>query len=239
MFRPLLACVSTLGVFFAASAAHAAPIAGNGYLGDFSGDFSYNSTTHTVSVTLTNAATTLPGGLITGFAFNLPGQPGAVTGVAYTASGPAGTSFSLLGESSFNNTVDVDPYGNADIGAALGGDWLGGGSPNAGLAVGETGTWTFQLSGNSAFLDSLTAAGIYGAQTTGGGQGAVGFLVRFKGFDNGGSDKVPGGEFGNENIPPTPSGAPTIPEPATVATFGLLGLLGAAGYRFRRNRAAA
>lgn len=223
-------------VVSAAVPANAAPIAGNGNLGDFTGDFSYNAATHTISVSLTNAATTLPGGLITGFAFNLPQQPGAITGVTYNATGPNGTTFSLLGGATFNNSVPVSPYGDADIGAALGGSWLGGGSPNAGVAIGQTGTWTFLLTGNNAILDTLTTQQIYDTLTTGGGGGQYGFLVRFKGFDNGGSDKVPGGPVGDPDPPINPGGNPDpVPEPTTLAVFGALAGFGALGYRFRRK----
>jgi hypothetical protein len=210
-------------VVSAVAPASAAPIAGNGTLGDFTGDFSYNSVSHMVTVSLTNAATTAPGGLITGFAFNLPQQPGAVTGVTYNAVGPNGTTFALLGGASFNNSVSVSPYGDADIGAAL-------------VAIGQTGTWTFQLTGNNSILNALTAQQIYDTVTT---NSQYGFLVRFKGFDGGGSDKVPGGSLGIPDPPITPTGDPsTVPEPTTLAVFGALAGFGALGYRFRRKTAA-
>jgi hypothetical protein len=238
--RHVAAALALCAVLASGPPAPAAPIAGNGFLGDFTGDFSYNAATHTVSVTLTNAATTAPGGRITGFAFNLPGQPGAVTGVTYTPPGVGpGSTFSLLGGTSHSNGAPVNPYGDADVGAALGGDWLGGGSPAGGLAVGQSATWTFLLSGNNAALDALTAQQIYEALTTGGGQGQANFLVRFRGFDNGGSDKVPGGDFGDEDPPVDPTGDPTIPEPTSLAAFALVGGLGLLGRRYFRKPAAA
>jgi hypothetical protein len=223
----------------ATSSLTAAPIAGNGSLGDFTGDFSYNAVTHTVSVTLTNAPTTAAGGVLTGFAFSLPGQPGAVTSVVYTPPGMGpGSSFTLLGGASFNNSVNVNPYGLADLGAALGGNWQGGGPSAGGLAIGDSATWTFKLVGDNAILDTLTAASIYNTLSTGGGEGARGFLVRFRSFDNGGSDKVPGGQFGNPDPPTDPDGDPdVVPEPATMVTLGLLGAMGLVGYRLRRKKA--
>ncbi len=230
-------CLVVFGLLITTTNSSAAPVtfAGNGFLGDFTGSLDYNSTTHTITVTLTNASSTLPGGMITGFAFNLPNQPGNVTGVTYTAQGPHGTLFSLLGGPSFSNSVNVAPYGDADIGAALDGDWLGGGNPNQGLAIGQTGTYTFQLTGNATYLNALTAQAIFDTQTNGGGE-AANFLVRFRGFDNGGSDKVPAVE--GDTIPPESGGSPEIPEPATIAVLGAMAGLGALGYRVRRkNRA--
>lgn len=211
---------------------HAAPISGNGLLGDYTGDFSYNAGTQTVSVSLTNSLTTLPGGRITGFAFNLPT---GVTVSGYSALGAAGTTFTLLGGPSFNNSVSVNPYGDADTGAALGGSWLGGGSPAGGVAVGQSGTWTFQLSGSG--LGALTETDFFNLLTTGNGSGQnrVPFLVRFRGFDNGGSDKVPGG-FGDPPVDPT--GDPeVVPEPATMVTLGILGGMGLMAYSLRRKKA--
>lgn len=232
----LIAVVATLGTGAVPSIAQASPISGNGFFGDFTGDFSYNAVTHQVSVTLTNAATTLPGGRITGFGFNIPGQPGAVTGVTYAANGPAGTTFTLLGGPSFNNSVPGNPYGDFDIGAALGGNLLGGGSPVPGVAIGQTGNWTFTLTGNNAFLDSLTEASFFSSLSTGNTPAhQVPFLVRFRGFDNGGSDKVPG-VFGDP--PVDPGGNPEVPEPATLLLFGALGGLGLLSRRLRNSKVA-
>jgi len=215
------------------SSSFAAPISGNGFLGDFTGDFAYNAGTHTITVSLTNAPTTAPGGRLVAFAFNLPGTTANITGVTYNAVGPNGTAMTLLGGTP-NNSVSVQPYGAADIGAGLGGQWLGGGSPNAGLAIGETGTWTFQLQGDNAFLSGLNTNSIFNMLTTGGGEGQANFLVRFRGFANGGSDKVPGG-FGDP--PVDPDGDPTpevVPEPASIIVFTLAGGLGLLGLRKRR-----
>jgi hypothetical protein len=207
----------------------AAPISGNGFLGDFTGDFTYNAGSHTVSVTLTNASTTAPGGRLVAFAFNLPGTTTDITGVTY---GNGGTALTLLGGTP-NNSVSVQPYGHADIGAGLGGSWLGGGSPNPGLAVNQTATWTFQLQGDNTFLNNQTTASLFNALTTGGGAGQENFLVRFRGFDNGGSDKVPGG-FGDPPIDPV--GTQEVPEPTSLIAFAVVGSLGLFGIRKRRNR---
>lgn len=239
LHRILLAAVmSAVGLVTAPAVSRADPIVGNGFLGDFTGDFSYNPVTHQVSVTLTNAATTSPGGLITGFGFNIPGQPGAVTGVTYAANGPAGTTFSLLGGPSFNNSVPGNPFGDFDIGAALGGSLLGGGNPNPGVAINQTGNWTFTLTGNNAFLDSLDVNDFFATLSTGNTpEHQVPFLVRFRGFDNGGSDKVPG--ILGDDPPGDPTGDPTfVPEPATLVLFGALGGLGLLCRRSRKSDAA-
>lgn len=224
--------IALAAAFAAAPLTVAAPITltGNGLLGDYAGSFAYNSTTRTVSVTLTNAATTLPGGKLTGFVFNLPGQPGKVSSVTYVPPGGAGSAFSLLGGSSFSNSVNVNPYGAADFGAALGGDWLGGGSPALGLAIGDTATWDFVLSGDDAYLSTLTEAAFLSQLTTGAGKPGEAFLVRFKGFVNGGSDKVP---LGDPNGGPT--GTAEVPEPASVLAFATITGLGLLGVRYRRR----
>jgi hypothetical protein len=228
----LVVAFAALGTAAVPSAGRADPISGNGVLGDFTGDFAYNSVTHQVSVTLTNAATTSPGGRITGFAFNIPGQLGAVTGLTYAATDPDGATFTQLGGPAFNNSVSASPYGDFDIGAALGGDLLGGGSPVPGVAIGQTGNWTFTLTGDNTFLNSLDETDFFASVSTGNTPAhQVPFLVRFRGFDNGGSDKVPGG-FGDP--PHGPTGDPThTPEPATLLLFGALGGLGLLSRRSR------
>jgi hypothetical protein len=84
------------------------------------------------------------------------------------------------------SNVSASPFPNFDFGAAVGGNWLGGGSPNSGIAAGASGALSFNVSGDDSLLASLTDASFF--DTTNG----YGFAARFRGFEDGGSDKVPG-----------------------------------------------
>lgn len=173
MLNRYLSCAAIVAV--AGSIAHAdvMNIAGTGTLGSFTGSISYtynsgNTGTLTIALTTTSAA----GGKLTGFAFNIDGPNATAT-------------LSTTDYSSFTNTgtTAANPYGTFEAGAALGGNWEGGGSPNNGIAHGATGHFTFTVSGTDAFR--LTAKSF--DEPTGNN-----FVVRFRGFDNGGSDKVLG-----------------------------------------------
>jgi hypothetical protein len=191
--------------------------AGDGALGDFTGILSIaavDTDTATLTISLTNSATTSAGGKITGFVLNNPGD--AITSISGYSTNKG--SFEQLGLS--NSGISAAPNGGFDLGAALGGAFLGGGSPNPGIVIGETGTFTFTLEG--ANVDTLVAQDFFdelSANAQGGGP--LAFDVRFRGFTNGGSDKVPG--------------TPVIPEPSTYAILGIgLGLLGFAAKRRRK-----
>jgi hypothetical protein len=174
-------------------------------LGDFIAQFSYSLVSPTnaeLFVTLTNTSPVSNGGYLTGFVFNNPNN--FITNVSLSGSNAL---FNLLGAPSFQNTISASPFGRYDIGAALGGDFLGSGSPTGGISVGQSANFGFALTGNN--LDQLNASSFIQTQSNEGE-----FLIaRFRGFDNGGSDKVPGGS--------TP-----VPEPGVIflLLFGLAGL---------------
>ena len=162
--------------------------------GAFYGSIAYSS--NVLTITLTNDLASAAGGKITALAFNIDGNATAIlTSTTYAA-------FADLG-----NSVSASPLGTFEAGAGMGGSWLGGGSPNAGIARGATGVFTFSVTGAGA--GSLSASSFIL-----GGNG-INFAVRFRGFDNGGSEKAAGH---------------LVPAPASLALLGLA----AVGIRRRR-----
>src|SRR5207245_5685315 len=87
-----------------------------------------------------------------------------------------------------------------------------GGSPLGGIAIGQTATFTFLLSGTG-----VNETDAFNSE-----------LVRFKGFTNGSSDKT-GVHIGSDG-PPT-----AVPEPATLLLVGP-GMAGLVWLRRRRRR---
>ena len=149
-----------------------------------------------LSVTLTNTSDPVNGGFITGFVFNIASADDEASATLTSGSHP----FENLTDGGLN----AQPFGNPfDAGAALGGAFLGGGSPTEGIAVGDTGIFEFDVM-------AFDAADLTARYLTD-GPFEFNFIVRFKEFENGGSEKVPG------RIIPLP--------PALV--LGGLGLLGA------------
>jgi hypothetical protein len=212
-------------------AIHAIPITGNTAastegLGNFTGTLTYTYTdgfSATLRVQLTNTTFVGWGGFLTGFVFNKP-YP-IIPVIVRSDSHP---SFHLLGVSGSDNSISAPPFGDFDIGAALGADFLGSGSPNAGIAAGATGIFEFLFTGTD--LDSLTDQSFVDLSSENGDESAF-FLARFRGIETGaGSDKVPGIV--------TTAAAP-VPEPATLLLLGSgLIALAALGRKkfFKKNR---
>ena len=215
--RTLVVAVAGFALFASAGSTRADLI----YIGDtelpgqFTGSVSVTNQTTTsavITVQITNVSPLANGGYLTGLAFNDPGKTskGDISGVTKftpSYSPAAGQAFTLIGGPSFSNTISTSPYGSFDIGAAVGGDWLGGGKPSDGLAVGQTGTFTFVVSGTG--LSNLTAANLLAALST---NGTAGFAVRFRGFTDGSSDKdIAGVVTPPPPPPPPPKGVPAPP----------------------------
>jgi hypothetical protein len=185
--------------------------------GHFTGSIDYvytGGTSATFTVVLNN--TTAPGGHdLTGFLFNNPG--GKLTSVTESSFG--NSNFQLVGLGS----PAGQPWGTFGFGAALGGDWAGGGNPNKGIAPGSGGTFTFILHGTAANLSSLDTMSFVDALSSGGGGGKEFMAVRFRGGVN--SDKEPG------MLSPAP-------EPSSLVLFGLSGVGLAGAFLFARRRPA-
>ena len=164
--------------------------------------YTYTSgTTAGVSVVLNNNTTPVSsGGYITGLLLNV---------------NATGISFVSCTNANFMNTGPASgaPYGSFMSGAALGGNWLGGGNPNDGIAIGSSATFTFSMSGTAAALSAISAADVFAIP------GGNGMAVRFKGGTDpkDWSDKV--------------LGCPA-PAPGAAALIGLAGLVSS---RRRRN----
>ncbi|MDZ4754220.1 MAG: hypothetical protein SGJ11_06950 [Phycisphaerae bacterium] len=92
------------------------------------------------------------------------------------------------------------------VGASTSGSGTGGGSPSQGLAVGETGTYVFTVGAAASLLANIDAMSFWSQN-----DGSPEFAVRFRGFENGGSDKV----AGQLTVVP-------VPLPIALAAAGLL-----------------
>lgn len=209
-------------------------------LGFFQGSLGYtphDDHSATLTIQLTNTSPLANGGYLTAFAFNNPGgETPHLTGVTLS-SAPA--HFVLIGDPSFNGGISGTPFGHFDLGAAISetktnhgntsdtgiGNFDNGGSPSNGLAVGQSGTFVFNVTGNG--LNSLNELSFVNELSTGHGEGEGNkfFVARFRGFTNGDGDKVPADPL-------------SAPEPGTMTLAGL-GFLGLCGYGWRRRKMAA
>jgi hypothetical protein len=217
----MLMLAAVLGLVATSSQASVVSIFGGGpggsqsSIGYFTGTLTYaasTATSATLTVALTNTLQTAAGGLITGFAFNEPAGGNLITSVSLTTK--PNTDWSLVGSATQQEQVDANPRGTFDIGAALGGNLLGGGDPKPGIARGSSASFVFTFGGTG--LNTLTASS-FTSTLNGSNQF---FFVRFRGFDNGGSDKVIG---------------QVVPEPGTYGAL-MAGAVALLAWRKRRKQ---
>ena len=177
----------------------------------------------TLTIVVTNTSPAANGGFLTAVAFN---NPGAVTGAMLSSTTDPDFTLEFGAD-----TVNGAPFGQFDFGISPGGSFQGGGPPQAGLAVGASATFVIALTGTG--VGSLTDLSFQSALSVGPGigGGAQFFVARFRGFNDGGSDKV-GAVAG-------PAPPPAVPVPAS-AVLALAGVGLAAGVRrLRRSPAVA
>jgi hypothetical protein len=149
-------------------------------LGTFSGTIDYGFSlllnSWAVTISLTNTSPAANGGYITAFIFNID------------SSDPNASATLVSGPSPWMDTPHANgqPYGNPyTAGASIDMSFQGsGGNPNQGIGVGGTGVFTFTVSATDAA--ALSASSFIN------GPYPYDFLVRFRGFENHSSDKVPG-----------------------------------------------
>lgn len=202
----IIILIATLVVVsFGMSAQAGVMIFGDGPLGDFEGSFTYNainSNNGSITFILKNTSPVSNGGYLTAFAFNNPSN--LINAVTLNTTDPH---FSLLGNSIYQNGIKCAPYGYFDIGASsTRNSFEGGGNPAGGMPVGLTETFIFDLQGTG--LDTLNEQSFIStlSEGKGAGSGEEFFLARFRGFNDGGSNKTTGS---------------ITPEPASLSLLGL------------------
>lgn len=202
MKSKLWVIAAVVGMTSASLQAATVGVEGAGAWGAFTGDVSYDGVS-TLTIALTNTSSADNGGYISGFLFNIAGDASAML-----TPNPTGWFFDTGDESG-------QPFGVFEAGAALGADFLGGGQPSKGIGVNQTTNFVFNIAGPAA--STLTPNAFLSELSTGGSSSAS-FLVRFRGFENGQSDKV----AGSIDLSPTPT--PTVPLPSAIwAGIALLG----------------
>jgi hypothetical protein len=135
---------------------------------------SLSPTTGELNISIQNLTPIEVGGFLTGLVFRFD-----------TSDPLASATLTSTSDADFLNTgpTSANPFGMFDAGAALGANWEGGGAPSNGIPVGGSGLFTFAVTASDA--QTLTADDFaYAIESPS-------FVVRFRGLDNGGSDKVP------------------------------------------------
>ena len=139
---------------------------------DMPGTCSVNTTLsgNQLTLNITNTSPIGNGGYITGVAFNLAG-PASITSVTTTDA----DFFLTPPAPSTGGSISVSPFGTREFAMGLSSSWLGGGSPTAGIPTPGSAMFTFTLGGT---YGGVTEANFLSSM-----------VVRFKGFEDGDSDK--------------------------------------------------
>lgn len=194
-------------------------------LGAYTADISYDyggSSTAKLTLSVTNTSISSNSGYLTAIAF------GGFSSLPFTISSTtAAKNFSYIGSKSGKSTVSASPFGDFALGFSTSkSSWLGGGTPSLGLAPGQTGTFTLNLTGSKSTLSSFSVESFLGGKNT-----DELFVARFRGFTDGGSDKVAADYYEPPECDPTPPNAPNpsgivIPLPtASIAGLGLFAII--------------
>jgi len=133
--------------------------------------------TGTLIFSLNNTTAPEDGGFLTGFLFRVTNDD---LKLCYLSG--------LSGWDGVNNVNGGGGFGQFDFGAAVDGNYNGGGNFDLGIAAGDSGTFAFSVKGDKKKLCELTAHDFFDESE------GYGFVARFRDFTpgSGGNDRVPG-----------------------------------------------
>ncbi len=191
--KRLITIMVTIMFLAATQSAMAATIIENGWMGDFTGDFSYNVINDqeaNVNISITNMSDPAVGAYLTGFAFSLPftGDDVAVNSVTFSST-----------NSDFSMVTGNGHHGKSGAFGSIGAvaDTTNGHCPcsattSAGIAPGETGDFVFTLMGTN--LDAWTVDDFFSEMPTDPHHYRLTsrFAVSFNMPENSGCPTVPG-----------------------------------------------
>lgn len=160
-----------------------------GFIGSLQYDFMGGSS---AKMTLTITNTSQFDGKLVAIAFD------SATGTSGWGFSPAMSSGLSASWGDIAGSISTAPFGTRSYGASTSSQWLGGGSPNNGLYSGDTGVWVFEGTGSA----SVSAADFLSPNSD------YNLLIRFRGFSNGASDKLPATPPGD--IVPGIAGLPVL-----------------------------
>ncbi len=175
-------------------------------LGNFEAELAYTpdagGDSATLEIAIRNTSPVDNGGYLTNFVFNNPsyvtefGPVNRISGLSLVSA--TNPNFLIMGGPGFNNAVKAQPFGFFDLGMGATSSFHGGGSPENGIQPITSPSDPFEvfvLSLSGQRLDEITAEHftLELSQAQGKNDSAKFFVARFRGFEDGGSDKVPAG----------------------------------------------